>query len=122
MNGKIAVICSSRSQYDQFVRHWVEHSDQEKFALIQYAGDIRGGFFISVIRIGDYWMLRHHLDIYNELLARVEMNLRGNGADVTIFAGCFNGKDIHVTKDVKEVIDRLQYELETLRAELRLRN
>ena len=127
MKGKIAVICSSRSQYDQFVRHWVQHDDQENFVPITNERDVRGQLFISVIRIGDYWTLRRHEDLYQIILARIECNHRGNEVERVApaqppqFAGQFKGKDIYVTDDVKEVIDHLQYELETLRAQLRLR-
>lgn len=76
MKGKIAVMCSSRSQYDQFVRHWVEHDDQKNFVPVMREGDIRGQLFISVIRIGEYWTLRCHEDLYQIILGRVEYNLR----------------------------------------------
>lgn len=67
----IAVICRSQRQFDDFVKHWVCHEDRRKFHKVSRSGDIDGRWFTDVVRIGDYWELRDHEELYHWTKQRV---------------------------------------------------
>ena len=70
MTYPIAVIAGKDAEYDNFM-HWVDLSDRENFVFIKNAEDLYGHLFSSVLRIGNYEIIRDHKRLYEDALSRV---------------------------------------------------
>lgn len=68
MKKRIAVIACSRQQFDDFLRD-VNRPDRDNFVLVQNMKDVEGREFSNVIRVGSYYDLPGHLELYNFILA-----------------------------------------------------
>lgn len=68
---KIAVICFNQKQFDDFVKDSAAYEDWGKFQKVSRIDDIRGRRFCAVVRVGEYWRIGDHRDLYDDALSRL---------------------------------------------------
>lgn len=76
MANPVAVICENRRAFEDFLG-WVESEDRAAFVCVTGENNIRGQRFSTVIRIGTYYKLRGHQDIYESAVVRMEDDQHG---------------------------------------------
>jgi len=66
----IAVISHTERHYREWLSY-IEPQDQNHFRHISRPQDICGVTFTGVIRIGPYWRLENHIELYDQALIRI---------------------------------------------------
>ncbi len=73
MNNTIAVISRNQQEFDDFVKHWASVGSRSKFKRVSRLDHIRGVRFLGVCRVGEYWKLKGHEELYHLALTRIGM-------------------------------------------------
>lgn len=60
----IGVVCSGKQQFNDFLKSWIKFEDRCKFKCVTRIDDVCGVHFTDVIRVGSYWDLRGHHELY----------------------------------------------------------